>query len=314
MLSKVLERVVLNQAEEFLGLNKVLYDYQSGFRKNCSTDTCLSFLNDKILNGFDDGLMTGMILIDLQKGFDTINHDILLKKLPVIGFSDHTVKWFQSYLSNRKFTLNLQNSFSEVSNISSGVPQGSILGSLLFLIYVNDMPMAVKCNLFLYADDTCLVFQSKNVKNIEKQLNEDFAHICDWFVDSKLSIHFGEDKTKSILFAYKSKIKKLQKLEIIYNNIRIKQHSRVSYLGCILEETMSGESMAHKVISKVNARLKFLHRKNKYLTPNLRRLLCNALIQPHFDYACSAWHPKLSKKLKNRIQTSQNKYIRFCLS
>ena len=76
---------------------------------------------------------------------------------------------------------------------------------------------------------------------------------------------------------------------------------------------MSGESMAHKVISKVNARLKFLHQKNKYLTPNLRRLLCNALIQPHFDYACSAWYPNLSKKLKNRIQTSQNKCICFCL-
>ena len=105
------------------------------------------------------------------------------------------------------------------------VPQGSILGPLLFLIYVNDTLMAVKCNQFLYADDTYLVFQSKNVKDIEKQLNEDFEHICDWFVDNKLSIYFGEDKTKSILFASKSKIKKLQRLEIIYNNIRIKQHS-----------------------------------------------------------------------------------------
>ena len=121
--------------------------------------------------------------------------------------------------------------------------------------------------LFLYADDTWLVFQSDNVKDIVKQLNEDFANICDWFVDNKLSIHFGKDKTKSIVFASKRKIKKLQKLEIIYNNIRVKQHSRVTYLGCILEETMSGESMTNKVISKVNARLKFLHRKNKYLTP-----------------------------------------------
>ena len=83
------------------------------------------------------------------------------------------------------------------------------------------MPMAVKCDLLLYADDTCLVFQNKNVKDIEKQLNEDFANICDWFVDNKLSIHFGEHKTKSILFASKLKIQKLQKLEIIYNNIRI---------------------------------------------------------------------------------------------
>ena len=313
MLSKVFERVVLDQTEEFLSLNKVLHDYQSGFRKKHSTETCLSFLNDKILKGFDDGLVTGMILIDFQKAFDTINHDILLKKLSIIGFSDHNVKWFQCFPSNRKFTVNLENSFSEVSNIFCGVPQGSILGPLLFLIYVNDMPMAVKCNLFLYADYTCLVFQSKSVNDIEKQLNEDFANICDWFADNKLSINFGEDKTKSILFASKRMMKKLQKLEIIYNNIRIKQHSQVTYLGCILEETVSGESMAHKVISKVNARLKFLHRKNKYLTPNLRRLLCNALIQPYFDYACSAWYSTLSKKLKNRIQTSQNKCICFCL-
>ena len=109
LLSRVFERVVLNQTEEFLSLNKALYDYQSGFRKNHLTDTCLSFLNDKILKGFDDGLVTGMILIDLQKAFDTINHDILLKKLSIIGFSDHTVKWFQSDLSNRKFTVNLEN-------------------------------------------------------------------------------------------------------------------------------------------------------------------------------------------------------------
>ena len=136
-------------------------------------------MNDKILRAFDDGLVTGMILIELQKAFDTTNHDILLKKLSIIGFSDHTVKCFQSYLSNRKFTVNLENSFSEVSNISCGVPRGSISDPLLCLIYVNDMPMAVKFNLFLYADDTCLVFQSKNVDDIEKQLNEDFANICD---------------------------------------------------------------------------------------------------------------------------------------
>ena len=122
-----------------------------------------------------------------------------------------------------------------------------------------------------------------------------------------LSINFSEDKTKSIHFASKRKIKKLQKLEILYNNIRIKQHSWVTYLGCILEERMFWESMPHTVISKVNARLNFLHWNNIYLTPNLHPLLCNGLLQPHFDYACSAWYPNLSKKVKNRIQTSQNK-------
>ena len=132
-------------------------------------------------------------------------------------------------------------------------------------------------------------------------------------MDNKLSIHFGEDKTKSILFASKFKNKNIKKLNIKYGDIQIKQHSKVKYLGCLMDETMSGEAMALYVIHKINNKLKFLYRKNDFLTPTLRRLLCNALIQPHFDYACSAWYPNLSKKLKHRIQTTQNKCMCFCL-
>ena len=174
--------------------------------------------------------------------------------------------------------MNLESCYSDPYNITCGVPQGSILGPLIFLIDVNDMPQAVKSNLFLYADDSCLVFQGKDVTEIEKQLNEDFTNICEWFVDNRLSIHFGEDKTKSILFASKRKIKRVPKLKIKFNNIQIKQHSKVTHLGFILDETMSEESMALKVINKINSRLKFLHRKNKFLNSALCRLLCNALI------------------------------------
>ena len=206
---------------------------------------------DKNLKGFDKGLMTGMILVDLQKAFDTIDHDILLKKLSAICFSNHAIGWFKSYLSNRLFRVNLENCCSDPSNITCGVPQGSILGPLLFLIYVNDMPQAVKSNLFQYADDSCLDFQRKDVIEIGKQLNEDFTSICKWFVENGLSIHFGEDKTKFRLFAFKRKIKSVPKLKINYKNIQIKQHSKVTYLGCMLDETMSGESMALKLINKV---------------------------------------------------------------
>ena len=201
-----------------------------------------------------------MILIDLQKAFDTIDHDILLQKLNAIGFSNHTIGWFKSYLSNRLFRVHLENRYSDTSSITCGVPQGSILGPLLFLIYVNDMSQAVKSNLFLYADDSCLVFQGKDVIEIEKQLNRDFKNICEWFVDNRLSIHFGEDKTKSILFASKCKIK-VPKPKINYKNIQIKQYSKVLYLGCILDEIMSGDSMALKVINKINLRLTFLQKK-----------------------------------------------------
>ena len=209
LISKVIEKVIHDQTSTFLNSKNLLYNYQSGFRKKHSADFCLSYLNDKILKGFDRGTMTGMILIDLQKAFDTIDHDVLLQKLCAIGFSKHTANWFKSYLCNRSFKVNLGNNFSQPASVPCGVPQGSILGPLLFLMYVNDMSQAVKCDLFLYADDSCLVCQHKDINEIEKQLNVEFSSICDWFVDNKLSIRFGENKTKSILFASKFKNKNI---------------------------------------------------------------------------------------------------------
>ena len=139
--------------------------YQSGFRKNHSTDFCLSFINVKILNGFDQGLM---ILIDLQKPFDTIGHDSLLQKLYAAGLSKHSVNCFRSDLINRTFLVNLGNTFSQPACVSSRVLQGSIVDSILFLMYINDMSQAVKCNLFLHANDTCRVCQHKHINKIEK--------------------------------------------------------------------------------------------------------------------------------------------------
>ena len=128
---------------------------------------------------------------------------ILLQKLKAIRFPKETLQWFRSYLSEQIFLVNIESKLSDFGKISCGVPQGSILGPLLFLIYVNDMPQAVESTLLLYADDSCILYQHKEVDEIEKQLNKDFENICDWFVDNKLSIHFGENKTKSNLFASK---------------------------------------------------------------------------------------------------------------
>ena len=100
------------------------------------------------------------------------------------------------------------------------------------------MPQAVKSNLFLYADDSCLMYQHRDVEEIEKQLSKDFENVCDWFDDNKLSIHFEQDKTKSILFASKRKIKSARKLNVKYKNMTIKQHLQVTYLGCVLDENI----------------------------------------------------------------------------
>ena len=175
------------------------------------------------------------------------------------------------------------------------------------------MPQAVDCDLFLYADDTCLLFQHKDLERVKEELTKNFSNICDWFVDNKLSIHFGEDKTKSILFSTKNRKRKIGALNIQYGDVKMKQYSKAIYLGCQLDENLAWEAMALKVMNKINGRLKFPYRKNRYLTPYLKQLLCNALIQPHFDYACSDWYPNLNKKLKSKLQTVQSRCIRYCL-
>ena len=124
------------------------------------------------------------------------------------------------------------------------------------------MKQAADCDLFLYADDSCIVYQHKIVKEIERNLN--FSDVCDWFVNNKLSIHFGENKTKCMLFGTKGRLNKVSSLDITYGEIHMKQYHTVPYLGCLLDETLSAESMAFKVINKIISRLRFLYRKNRF--------------------------------------------------
>ena len=200
-------------------------------------------------------------------------------------------KWFESYLQT-KFLVCIDNVFSEAGTLKYSVPQGSILGSLLFLLYVNDLFQSLSdAGFYLYADDACIFYQHEDVKKTENVLNKEFSLLCQWFIDNKLSIHFGEDKTKSILF---SKTIGLKEINISFAGHNIKKHKTVEYLSCQLDCKLI-EAMASRVLKKINAKLKFLYRQSRSLTPAYRRLLCNALIQPHFDYGCSSWLPLWKK-------------------
>ena len=124
-------------------------------------------------------MSTGMMLIDLQKAFDTIDHEIFLEKMKYLGFADSVIFWFRSYLTKQTFYINIGKDSSSPGELSCGVPQGSILGPLIFLLYVNDMTQSVDCDLLLYADDSCLVFGDNDVNEIEKQLNGNFNSLSD---------------------------------------------------------------------------------------------------------------------------------------
>ena len=167
---------------------------------------------------------TGMIIVDLQKAFDTLDRGVLLEKMKYFGFQTSVIKWFLSYLSNRKFLVCID-VFSEAGTLKYGVSQGSILGPLLFLLYVNDLPQSLSdAGSYLHTDDTCIFYQPQDVKKNENVLNKEFSSLCQWFIDNKLSIHFGDDKTKSILF---SKTRGLREINISFAGHSIKQYETV---------------------------------------------------------------------------------------
>lgn len=310
VVSKIYEKLVHDQVMAYLESKKILYDYQSGFRNSFSTESALVYLTDKIKANMDKGLFSGLVLMDLQKAFDTVDHNILVKKLKCIGFNSTCIDWFTSYLSNRTQFVDIQGHKSECSNISCGVPQGSILGPMLFLIYVNDMSSSVQCDLYLYADDSALVISGRTVEAVESRLAKELKNVSNWLVDNRLSLHLG--KTESIIYGTKQKLSR--PMNIIINDVNISAKDCVKYLGAYLDQCVSGVQMAEKVVKRVNQTLKFLYRKGQMLTFKDRLLLCNAMIQPFFDYGCCFWYNGLCNKYKNKLQTCQNKVVRFIFS
>jgi len=260
----------------------------------------------------DKGHVIGMVLLDLQKAFDTVDHSILMCKLKAIGLGQDIIHWFYSYLSCRKQLVDISGTQSTLAKVTCGVPQGSILGPLLFLIYVNDMSAVVKNKLLLYADDSTILVSHSDCSVVEQQLSKDLQSVSEWLIDNKLSLHLG--KTESILFCSKPKLKSNPSLNISCNNTSIQSTASVKYLGATLDQTLSCEGMVMNVIKKANSRLKFLYRKRKYLTEHTKKLLAFSLIQCHFDYACSFWYHALTKQLKSKLQVTQNKLIRFVLN
>ena len=311
IVSKILEKCVHSQLHQSLDSNDILYEFQSGFRSKYSTDTCLIHLYDYLKTKTSKGLYTGMLLLDLQKAFDTVDHDILCRKLEAICV--RSVPWFKSYLSGRQQFVHINNVSSDPGYVTCGVPQGSILGPLLFLIYVNDMPISLdsECKLILYADDSAILFSHKDPHVISQKLENTLDMCSQWLVDNKLSLHLG--KTECVLFGPKRKLKDHSDFCVQYKGHCIKSTNKVKYLGVIIDNSLSGDSTVDSIVKKVNCRLKFLYRQARFLDVKCKMSLCSALVQCHLDCACSAWYSGLSKTLKHRLQVCQNKMVRFIL-
>ena len=200
--SKIYERLVYNRLINFLYLNDTLYKYQFGFREQHSTELALILLLDKITEAIENNEYSVAIFLDLSKAFDMVNHKILLSKLEFYGVRGLPLQWFNSYLSNRKQYVSYNGSNSCHLNISCGVPQGSILGPLLFLVFINDLHN-VSENLFfiLFADDSNLLLNGPNLNDLCRQMNTELINVVNWFKMNKLCLNVK--KTNFMVFCAK---------------------------------------------------------------------------------------------------------------
>ena len=231
VLSKIIERAVHEHVYSYLSSHNILNVHQSGFRPSHSTDTALIDMVDDWLTNINAGKLTGVAFIDLRKAFDTVNYDILLKKLCNIGASYNTIKWFKSYLTERKQRVSFNGVVSGSSQLNTGVPQGSILGPLLFLIFINDMPDVIKHGkICMYADDTTLYVEGNDVNVISKQLTEDMENIAVWLNNNMLFLN--TDKTKIMLLGSTSKLCSVQNdaFCVMLNGSKLERVDKVKWL------------------------------------------------------------------------------------
>ena len=288
VLSKVFEKVMYNRLFDFLDANNILYKLQFGFRRNHNTNIALSYLLDKIISSLDRGEVVIGTFIDLSKAFDTVNHSILLAKLYKYGIRGCAHNWIKSYLEKRLQYVYCKDHESSMLEIICGVPQGSILGPLLFLIYINDIvKVSTSVMPLLYADDTNLFCSGKDTSEIIGTLNNELKLYMRWMHVNKLTVNV--DKTKVIIFRKPKRQPSNQIDEIKLNGNIIEKVPSMKFLGVILDETLSWLAHINYIKNKIAKGIGVICKAKRFLYSSSLLSLYNSFIQPYLIYCIEGW-------------------------
>ena len=311
-ISKVMEYYIKEQIYEYLEENNIITHTQHAFRTGHSTTTCLLKLTEDIRIGMDEGKATGILAIDLSKAFDAIDHTILIKKLQNIGINGHLLTFIQEYLKNRIQCVKYMDKLSVQETITHGVPQGSILGPILFMIYMNDLNEAVEsCKILSYADDTTLYFSSKHASNIQVAINNDIVKLEKWFLENKMKLN--ENKTEFMLVQPQSKENRFSKIHITIKSRLIKHSETLKILGITINSKMKWDTHINDVIRGCKYQLRAFRRCMRYLNIDERKMLYNSCIASRLAYGDIIWKES-TEQLKYRLQVIQNQAARAILS
>ncbi len=307
--SKILEKILHIRLYKYLQKNNILNPSQYGFRPKHSTTDAIAELVNKVTKNFENKSYTIGTFLDLSKAFDTINHDILIHKLEHYGIRGLALKWFQNYLSNRKQYTKVNGTKSAVRTVKCGVPQGSVLGPLLFIIYTNDLPNNLKnTSAILFADDTTLITQSEQINEVYANANIDLNIICDWFKSNKLSLNIG--KTHYIFFPFKSTHVNNINNSIAIGDVMIERKQYVKFLGVIIDENLNWKQHIISTRNKI-VKITYCMKTIKNLLPlKYKKTLYESLIKPHLEYGIIFWGGIPDSHL-NCLVKQQKKIIRL---
>ena len=304
--SKIFERIIYNQFIAYIEENKILDELQFGFQRNKSTEHAIYAIMTNLTEAFSKKLSSYCIFLDFAKAFDTVNHKILLDKLAYYGVSGKTLELFSSYLSNRNQVVEVNGVLSDIGIIQHGVPQGSILGPLLFLLYINDISKSSEIlRFFLFADDTT-VFYSADPKDprTEQILNEELEKVSGWLAANKLSLNVK--KSNFLHFHYGKTAKSPLKLNI--NNVEVEEKNSTKYLGVFIDNKLSWKIQIQHIKTNLARGIGIIS-KIRHFVGEACLDLYHSFIQSHINYNILNWSctgttalDPIEKKLKKAVR------------
>ncbi len=282
--SKIFEKCILSQLNTFFSSFSLLSKQQFGFKKNVSTELALSSVYESFISNFENSQITCAIFLDIAKAFDSVNHDLLLKKLFRYGIRGSPHRLIQSYLSDRvQYTL-IDNHSSSLLPITCGVPQGSVLAPFLFSIFINDLPVATQMQTTLFADDACFSYGHTHINTLEHKINSELIKIGNWFQENKLALNI--DKTSFILIHRK---KKELDINLTLNGSTLLRKSQIKYLGVLVDEKLTWKPHVNSCVSKLNKCLWAIFKLRFYVNISTLCSVYYSFAYPYLQYGISSW-------------------------
>ena len=307
-LSKLLEKIVHKRLYFFLEINKILIDNQFGFRQKHSTIDAVTKFVTETCTSLDNNESTLAVYLDLSKAFDTIDHTILLNKLEFYGIRGQALDWFSSYLYQRKQFVHYMGNDSHVETIKCGVPQGSVLGPLLFIIYTNDLPGCLNLTKsILFADDTTIYLSSNNISYLYTTMNGELLKLTDWFRANKLSLNIS--KTNYILFTYQNR-QVVTNIDLQLSDISIERTKYTKFLGIYIDEKLKWDEHINVMKTKISKSFFAINKVKHILPRNMLTTLYYSLIYPYLTYGIILWGAACQSHLA-KLTIMQKKSVRI---